>query len=61
MTDNNPKPGPEVSRRGLLKGAAIAGVSAVLPVENVSATVETSNESDLGRFIMQERLSEVPA
>ena len=44
MNDNNPKIGPEVSRRGFLKGAAIAGVSVVLPAA-VAVDVETGNET----------------
>ena len=55
MNDNNPKLGPEVSRRGFLKGAAIAGVSAVIPAEKIAAAVETSNESALGGFQAQKR------
>jgi uncharacterized protein len=55
MNDNDPKFGPEVSRRGFLKGAAIAGVSAVLPAEKISAAVETSDESALGSFQSQRR------
>jgi aryl-alcohol dehydrogenase-like predicted oxidoreductase len=51
MTDNNPEIGPEVSRRGFLKGAAIAGVSAVLP----APAVETGNEITLGGFQAQRR------
>jgi hypothetical protein len=55
MNDNNPKVGPEVSRRGFLKGAAIAGVSAVIPAEKIPTTVETNNESALGNFHAQKR------
>jgi uncharacterized protein len=55
MNDNNPKIGPEISRRGFLKGAAIAGVSAVIPAEKVPAAVETGNESTLGSFQAQKR------
>ncbi len=55
MNDNNPKIGPEISRRGFLKGAAIAGVSAVIPAEKVSAAVETGNESTLAGFQAQKR------
>src|ERR1700730_9024935 len=54
MTDHNPTIGPEVSRRGFLKGAAIAGVSVVLPAA-VAATVETGDESTLGGFHAQKR------
>jgi uncharacterized protein len=55
MNDNNPKIGPEISRRGFLKGAAIAGVSAVIPAEKDPAAVETGNESTLGSFQAQKR------
>jgi aryl-alcohol dehydrogenase-like predicted oxidoreductase len=55
MNDNNPKIGPEISRRGFLKGAAIAGVSAVIPAERVPAAVESGNESTLGGFQAQKR------
>src|SRR6266481_6963192 len=55
MNDNNPKIGPEVSRRGFLKGAAIAGVSAMIPAEKNRAAVESSNESALGSFQAQKR------
>ena len=46
----NPKAGPEVSRRGFLKGAAIAGVSAVIPSDKISTAVETKDEPALGNF-----------
>jgi aryl-alcohol dehydrogenase-like predicted oxidoreductase len=52
MNDNS-KIGPEVSRRGFLKGAAIAGVSAMIPAEKIPTAVETSNES--GSFQAQKR------
>ncbi|MDX6464406.1 MAG: uncharacterized protein QOE55_8103 [Acidobacteriaceae bacterium] len=55
MNDNNPKIGPEISRRGFLKGAAIAGVSAVIPAEQIATAVETRNESALGGFQAQKR------
>ncbi len=55
MNDNYPKIGPEVSRRGFLKGAAIAGVSAVIPGEKNPTAVETSNEPALGSFQAQKR------
>ena len=55
MNDNIPKIGPEISRRGFLKGAAIAGVSAVIPAEKIPARVETSNESVLDSFQAQKR------
>jgi aryl-alcohol dehydrogenase-like predicted oxidoreductase len=55
MNDNNPKIGPDISRRGFLKGAAIAGVSAVIPAEKVPAAVETGNESNRGSFQAQKR------
>jgi predicted aldo/keto reductase-like oxidoreductase len=54
MTDNHPKAGLEVSRRGFLKGAAIAGASAVLPAA-VATAVETDNETTLGGFQAQKR------
>src|SRR6201985_1747640 len=56
MNDNNPKAGPEVSRRGFLKGAALAGVSAVIPVEKIPTALDTGNESALGGFQAQKRL-----
>jgi aryl-alcohol dehydrogenase-like predicted oxidoreductase len=55
MNDNNPKIGPEISRRGFLKGAAIAGVSAVIPAEKIATAGETSNESALVGFQAQKR------
>jgi aryl-alcohol dehydrogenase-like predicted oxidoreductase len=55
MTDNNLKIGPEVSRRGFLKGAAIAGVSAVLPAAKAATAGETGNETTLGGFQAQKR------
>jgi uncharacterized protein len=55
MNDNNSKIGPEVSRRGFLKGAAIAGVSAVIPSEKIPTAVETGNQSALGSFQAQKR------
>jgi uncharacterized protein len=55
MTDNNLKVGPEVSRRGFLKGAAIAGVSAALPAAKAATGVETGNEAALGGFQAQKR------
>ncbi len=55
MTNNNPTVGPEVSRRGFLKGAAIAGVSAVLPAAKAATAVETGNEPTLGGFQAQKR------
>jgi aryl-alcohol dehydrogenase-like predicted oxidoreductase len=54
MNDHNPKIGPEVSRRGFLKGAAIAGVSVVLPAA-VAIEVETGNDTRLGGFQAQKR------
>src|ERR1700758_3322079 len=53
--NDNPKIGPEVSRRGFLKGAAIAGVSAMIPAEKIPTAVETGNESTLGSFQAQKR------
>ena len=55
MNDNIPKIGPEISRRGFLKGAAIAGVSAMIPAEKIPARVETSNESAQGGFQVTKR------
>jgi aryl-alcohol dehydrogenase-like predicted oxidoreductase len=54
MNDHHPKIGPEVTRRGFLKGAAIAGVSVVLPAA-VGIEVETGNETTLGGFQAQKR------
>jgi aryl-alcohol dehydrogenase-like predicted oxidoreductase len=51
--NDNPKIGPEVSRRGFLKGAAIAGVSAMIPAEKIPTT--ETNESTLGSFHAQRR------
>lgn len=55
MNDTNPKIGPEISRRGFLKGAAIAGVSAVIPARNIPAAVETISESSIASFQVQKR------
>jgi uncharacterized protein len=55
MTDNDTKLGPDVSRRGFLKGAAIAGVSAVLPPAKDAIAVETGNETTQGSFQVQKR------
>jgi uncharacterized protein len=55
MNDNNPKIGPEISRRGFLKGAALAGLSAVIPGEKIPTAVETSNESAPGGFQVTKR------
>ncbi|MDQ1386855.1 MAG: uncharacterized protein QOF56_309 [Acidobacteriaceae bacterium] len=49
MQDNF-QAGPEVSRRGFLKGAAIAGVSAVIPADKIPTAVEIKDESALGNF-----------
>jgi uncharacterized protein len=40
----------DVSRRGFLKGAALAGVSAVIPSDRISAAAETKDEPALGNF-----------
>jgi predicted aldo/keto reductase-like oxidoreductase len=48
--EESPKLGPEVSRRGFLKGAAIAGVSAMIPADNTAAAGQKASESDLGAF-----------
>jgi predicted aldo/keto reductase-like oxidoreductase len=55
MNDNSPKIGPEVSRRGFLKGAAMAGVSSVIPSEKIPAAVETGSQAALGSFQTQKR------
>ena len=55
MIDDKPKIGPEISRRGFLKGAAIAGVSTVLPAVKTATPVETSNETTLAGFQAQKR------
>ena len=55
MPANNFKIGTEVSRRGFLKGAAIVGVSAVLPDANTASAVEAGNETTLGGFKAQTR------
>jgi uncharacterized protein len=55
MTNNNPKLGPEISRRGFLKGAAIAGASAVLPTAKDAIAIETADETNLGGFQAQKR------
>src|SRR6201987_2016842 len=55
MNDNKAKLGPEITRRGFLKGAAIAGVSAVIPAEKMPTAVENRNESDLASFQAQKR------
>ena len=47
---DNPKAGPDVSRRGFLKGAAIAGASAVIPTDKIPSAVETKDELSLGNF-----------
>jgi predicted aldo/keto reductase-like oxidoreductase len=49
MPDNR-KGGPDVSRRGFLKGAAIAGVSAVIPTNMISTAAGTNDEPALGNF-----------
>jgi hypothetical protein len=47
---DNPQAGPDVSRRGFLKGAAIAGVSAMIPTDNISAAIKAKDESAPGNF-----------
>jgi predicted aldo/keto reductase-like oxidoreductase len=46
----NPKAGPDVSRRGFLKGAAIAGVTAVIPSNKLPAAVQSKEDPTLGSF-----------
>jgi aryl-alcohol dehydrogenase-like predicted oxidoreductase len=55
MNNNNSKIGPDVSRRGFLKGAGIAGLSAVIPAEKIPAAFETTNASTLDNFQAQKR------
>jgi aryl-alcohol dehydrogenase-like predicted oxidoreductase len=55
MDNNNPKLLPEVSRRGFLKGAAIAGVSAVIPAGQIPAAGEAGSNSALDSFQAQKR------
>lgn len=47
---DNFKPGPDVSRRGFLKGAAIAGVSAVIPTDKIPSAMQPKDETALGDF-----------
>ena len=47
---NNSKAGLDVSRRGFLKSAAIAGVSAVIPTDKITTAVEATDGSALGNF-----------
>jgi predicted aldo/keto reductase-like oxidoreductase len=47
---DNPQTGPEVSRRGFLKGAALTGVSAVMRPEKIATAFTTSNEAALGNL-----------
>jgi predicted aldo/keto reductase-like oxidoreductase len=47
---DNPKAGADVSRRGFLKGTAIAGVSAAIPNDKIPTVVETKDEPALGNF-----------
>jgi len=47
--------GPEVSRRGFLKSATIAGVSAALSAAKAASAVETGDETTLGGFQAQKR------
>src|ERR1700741_5310561 len=55
MNDNKAKLGSEITRRGFLKGAAIAGVSAVIPAEKMPTAVENRNESAPSSFQAQKR------
>src|SRR6202041_2507076 len=55
MNDNNLKIGPEISRRGFLKGAAIAGVSAEIPAKKAPAAVQAGHEFGGGGFQAQKR------
>ena len=55
MNENNARIGPEVSRRGFLKGAAMAGVSSVISSEKLPAAVETSSQASFGNFQAQKR------
>jgi diketogulonate reductase-like aldo/keto reductase len=55
MNDTDPKLGTELTRRGFLKGAAIAGISAVIPAEKIPAAVETRNKSTLANFQARKR------
>ncbi len=52
---NNPKAAHDVSRRGFLKGAAIAGVSAVISSEKIQAAAETFDETALDSFQVPRR------
>jgi uncharacterized protein len=54
MTENSSTTGPGVSRRGFLQGAAIAGVSVVLPAA-VGTAVKRADETTLGGFRAQKR------
>jgi uncharacterized protein len=47
---DNPKAGPDVSRRGFLKGVAIAGVSTVIPADKLPTAVQTKDEPAIGNF-----------
>jgi aryl-alcohol dehydrogenase-like predicted oxidoreductase len=51
------KIGPDVSRRGFLKGAAMTGVSAVMPSDKVPVITGNNSESgaDLGEFQVPRR------
>jgi hypothetical protein len=44
---DNPKAGPDVSRRGFLKGVAIAGVSAVIPADKLTNSQPQSKPTKL--------------
>jgi uncharacterized protein len=47
---HNPNAGPDVSRRGFLKSAAIAGVAAVIPPDKIHTGVNSRREPALGDF-----------
>ena len=55
MRTNDPKIGPELSRRTFVKSAAITGVSAMMAAEKAPATHETAQDSALGDFVLPKR------